>query len=119
MKKLSIRIIWSVDSRHYILENGLDHEACTFLALHLPHNIQRSTVVVNELVNNWFNEPEPDDKSSLRTIHFNFSLIMAFDPSPGEIGIVISQFPNSGKCLSLIFLFPCLQKQQQVLIPGR
>ena len=71
MKKLSIRIIWSVDSRHYILENGLDHEACTFLALHLPHNIEKSTVVVNEVVNKWFSDLEPKDKAAVNSIHLN------------------------------------------------
>ena len=71
MKNLSIRIIWSADSRHYILENGLDHEACTIIAHHLPKNIEKSKQVLNELVSKWFNPLEPQEKLQVTTIHLN------------------------------------------------
>ena len=71
MNNLGIQIIWSADARHYILENGLDHEACTIIALHLPKNIDKSTQVLNELVDKWFNPLEPKEKLLVTTIHLN------------------------------------------------
>ncbi len=71
MKNADLRIIWSADSHHYIIENGIRYQLSCILALQLNNYIKKTISQNGNTVSNWFHALDQEDRFAIKILHLN------------------------------------------------
>ena len=71
MKNLDLRIVRYSDSGNYTLENVVNYQLSSLLAMQLQNHIKQSVIEVSEQVAKWFEAMEPEEKAIIKIVHLN------------------------------------------------